>query len=198
MSMDYCALLCVADIPPRTACSRRQAQWRRTRSAVAHQHLHGPVMSNAICAPSVSELYCVLTNRNLLPSWPTTLSTMVWSLYGRSWGIHSIPRQDARATILPHVGGRQPQSCSRLHWERHRAPAADLLAVVRVRDVSPNRTGLPSWVWLRKQHLAREVQGRDQPVAVELAWIAPVVAHPEKLSSAAQHGGVVVTRLESP
>ena len=27
-------------------------------------YLHGPVMSNAICAPSVSELYCVLTNRN--------------------------------------------------------------------------------------------------------------------------------------
>ena len=39
-----------------------------TLSHHAMAYLHGPVISKAICAPSVSELYCVLTSRNLRPA----------------------------------------------------------------------------------------------------------------------------------
>ena len=108
-------------------------------------------------------------------------------------------RQDAAhvAILLPHVGGQQPQAVVGSIRERRRAPAADLLAVVRVQGREPKPHRVAELGVVAQQHLAREVQGRDQPVAAELAGIAPVVAHPRVVVIGSQHRGVVVTRLEA-
>ena len=67
------------------------------------------------------------------------------------------------AILLPHVGGQQPQAVVGSIRERCRAPAADLLAVVRVQGREPKPHRVAELGVVAQQHLAREVRDDTNP-----------------------------------